>query len=219
MKYSSKWKLLSITIGFVIVLLALLRASSGEEDAGGAVSNNSIVVRSATGKALAAIQVFEEARATGVLLRSVSNDGWQVRIDAGSDGNATLKLQHRGQESIVLRVVGDKMVSVSLKEQTLSAEIRAEPAAGVDLVLEDGSSGQRLQARVGGTESAGIVVSNREGRGSIGMRQSTSGKSALEFLDNHARRRMVLGLDESGRPRLEMFNEAGESVWKAPQGE
>jgi len=86
-----------------------------------------------------------------------------------------------------------------------------------EFLLRD-SRGQ-VRASLGTTQnpSATILqIHNENGKPRTRLTVSGDGTSSLEVLDSSDRIRVLLGVRDSGAPRLWLGNEAGKIVWRAP---
>ncbi len=86
-----------------------------------------------------------------------------------------------------------------------------------EFLLRD-SRGQ-VRASLGTTQNPSATVlqiHNENGKPRTRLIVSGDGASSLEVLDSSDRIRVLLGVRDSGMPRLWLGNEAGKIVWRAP---
>ena len=108
------------------------------------------------------------------------------------------------------------MAAIGLMGQTAPHRpLRALEAE--EFLLRD-SRGQ-VRASLGTTQNPSATVLqilNENGKPRTRLSVSGDGTSSLEVLDSSDRVRVVLGVRDSGMPRLWLGNEAGKIVWRAP---
>ena len=77
----------------------------------------------------------------------------------------------------------------------------------------------QVRASLGTTQNPSATVlqiHNENGKPRTRLIVSGDGTSSLEVLDSNDRIRVLLGVRDSGLPRVWLGNEAGKIVWKAP---
>ena len=126
-----------------------------------------------------------------------------------------LERESRRLKRVTLVVVVGAAAALVMGQTAPHRPIRTIDAE--EFVLRD-SRGQ-IRASLGTTQdpTATILqIHGDNGKPRTRVTVSSDGTSSLEFMDSGDRVRLLLGLRDSGLPRIWLGNEAGRIVWRAP---
>jgi hypothetical protein len=126
-----------------------------------------------------------------------------------------LERESRRLKKVTLAVVVGAAAALVMGQTAPHRSLRTLDAE--EFVLRD-SRGQ-VRASLGTTQgpSATILeIHGDNGKPRTRVTVSSDGTSSLEFLDSGDRVRLLLGVRDTGSPRIWLGNEAGRIIWRAP---
>jgi hypothetical protein len=112
--------------------------------------------------------------------------------------------------TLLVAVAGPTWVLVTLKRTFYSDNVYTP-----SLVLIDPNGGVAALQLDKERRGAKLPLGQTGSNANISITATGDGARYLVFVDAKARRRALFGMDSTGTPRLELFDEKGQKVWAA----